>query len=162
MGFSLATLKKPEPIKDSIVKSFDTIFNDDSKLEIVLEVKQDPEFTSAFAKVNSELSSQKLSTSSLKRGNQSEITSYEGVLFVIGEYCVKSWNVDVNGEPVMPDGDTFLAVCNEIAKDDTVFLDFINKLLPVFTGMMNEFKELVENVKKKPSKAITGKGEQAN
>lgn len=162
MGFSLATLKKPEPIKDSVIEQFSYSFENGDSLDLTLEVKQDPEFTSAFAKVNAELASQKLSTNALKRGNQSEITSYEGILFIIGEYCVKSWNVDVNGEKIKPDGDSFLAVCNEIATDEAVFLDFVNKLVPTFTDMINKFKQTTEDIKKKQSKPTNGKGKQAN
>ena len=153
MGFSLQSLKKPD-IKSEIIK---TVKHELSGLEIELIVKHDPAFSSAFAKVQSLLEQKKVTKDDLKRASQTDITGNEALLLVIGEYCIKSWNVDVNGEPLEPNGDNLLIVCENIPDD---LVGFLTDLITTFGEMVQDFSKQVEDIKKKPSSTTSGKRKQ--
>ena len=147
MGFSLESLKKPVRIGE-VTR---TIKHD--SLELTLVVKHDPAFNSAFAKAQ-QLLSTKTTKDSFKRENQSDITGYEALIMVIGEYLVSDWNVDVKGEPVEPNGDNLLLVCEKIPGD---LEKFLTQLFETVTSMIKEFSDTTEDAKKKPLNTTGGK-----
>ena len=145
MKLNLTDLKKPK-IETVVSRG---ISHDD--LQLKLEVKHDEAFNSAFGKVAPLLDVKKVGKNDLKRESQSDITNYEMLLFVIGEYCIKSWNItDENDKDVPINGDNFLLVLNAVPN----LQDFITNLLHEFGAMINEFGEKAEKIKKKP-KATT-------
>ena len=148
MGFSLQSLKKPVRIGE-VVRTI----KHDSGLELTLVVKHDPAFNSAFTKAQ-KLLTDKITKDSLKRENQSDITGYEALITVIGEYLVSDWNVDVNGEPVQPNGDNLLLVCENITND---LDEFLTQLFETVTSMIKEFSDTTEDAKKKPLNTTGGK-----
>lgn len=155
MGFSLQSLKKPVRTGE-IVR---TLKHEPSGLEIELIVQHDPAFSSAFAKVQSMLEQKKVTKDDLKRTSQTDITGNEALLMVIGEYCVKSWNVDVNGEPVEPNGDNLLLVCENITDD---LVGFLTDLITSFSEMVQAFAKQIDDTKKKPSNTTTGRKSKAS
>ena len=148
MGFSLQSLKKPVRIGE-VVRTI----KHDSGLELTLVVKHDPAFNSAFTKAQ-KLLTDKITKDSLKRENQSDITGYEALITVIGEYLVSDWNVDVNGVAVEPNGDNLLLVCENITSD---LEKFLTQLFETVTSMIKEFSDTTEDAKKKPLNTTGGK-----
>lgn len=145
MKLNLTDLKKP---KIEAIISRDISHGD---FKLTLEIKHDEAFNSAFGKVAPLLDTKKIGKDDLKRESQSDITNYEMLLFVIGEYCIKSWNItDENDKDVPINGDNFLLVLNAVPN----LQNFIANLLHEFGEMINEFGEKAENIKKKP-KATT-------
>ena len=150
MGFSLQSLKKP--VRTGEVTR--TIKHEPSGLELELVVTHDPAFSSAFAKVQPLLEQKTVSRADFKRENQSDITGNEALLLVIGEYCVRSWNVDVAGKPLEINGDNLLLVCENIPDD---LLGFLSDLITAFGEMVQEYAGLNEATKKKSSSNTTGR-----
>ena len=148
MGFSLQSLKKPVRTGEAV-----RTVKHDSGLELTLVVKHDPAFNSAFAKAQ-QLLAAKTTKDNLKRENQSDITGYEALIMVIGEYLVSDWNVDVNGEPVQPNGDNLLLVCENITSG---LEQFLTQLFETVTSMIKEFSDTTEDAKKKPLNTTGGK-----
>ena len=148
MGFSLQSLKKPVRIGE-VVRTI----KHDSGLELTLVVKHDPAFNSAFAKAQ-QLLAAKTTKDSFKRENQSDITGYEALIMVIGEYLVSDWNVDVNGVAVQPNGDNLLLVCENISSG---LEKFLTQLFETVTSMIKEFSDTTEDAKKKPLSTTGGK-----
>ena len=148
MGFNLQSLKKPVRIGE-VTRTI----KHDSGLELTLVVKHDPAFNSAFAKAQ-QLLAAKTTKDSFKRENQSDITGYEALIMVIGEYLVREWNVDVNGEPVQPNGNNLLLACENITSG---LEQFLTQLFETVTSMIKEFSDTVEGAKKKPLSTTSGK-----
>lgn len=151
MTFNLNLLKKT----DDTVNATKTITY--NGLEITLEAKKDAEFESAFAQV-SELLNKKvvITKDSLKRGN-SGIGAFEALFFVIGEYCVKSWNIVVDDKPFAISGDNFLAVLENAFSDTETLQAFMTEVLNGFNDVIQDFKNKVDEIKKKPLPNTTGK-----
>lgn len=148
MGFSLQSLKKPVRIGE-VTRTI----KHDSGLELTLVVKHDPVFNSAFAKAQ-QLLAAKTTKDSFKRENQSDITGYEALIMVIGEYLVSDWNVDVNGEPVQPNGNNLLLACENITSG---LEQFLTQLFETVTSMIKEFSDTTVGAKKKPLSTTSGK-----
>lgn len=151
MTFDLKLLKKTD---DTISATKSIEFNG---LELTLEAKKDAEFESAFAQV-SELLNKKIviTKDSLKRGN-SGIGAFEALFFVIGEYCVKSWNIVVDDKPFAVSGDNFLAVLENAFSDTEALQAFMTEVLNGFNEVIQDYKTKVDDIKKKPSNNTTGK-----
>ena len=148
MKFNLQDLKKVK-IENSVTRN---IKHDE--LELTLEIKQDEAFQSAFAKVAPLMNDKTIGKNDLKRENQSDLSNYEMLLYVIGEYCVKEWNAtDENDNAVPINGDNFLLVLNAIPNLQV----FIANLLTEFGAVTNEFAQQKESILKKPSTATNGK-----
>lgn len=145
MSFKLDLLKK-EPLKGEIVKQVSG-----AGVELTLAVTHDDGLNSAFAKVQQLIDEQAKSVDfdSLKRSAQNKIDANQALLYVIGEYCVRDWNVtDTDGVPLPANGDNLIALLEHgFAPDD--LLTFITDLINAFTGACQEFAELVANTKKK-------------
>lgn len=151
MTFDLKLLKKTD---DTISATKSIEFNG---LELTLEAKKDAEFESAFAQV-SELLNKKIviTKDSLKRGN-SGIGAFEALFFVIGEYCVKSWNIVVDDKPFAVSGDNFLTVLENAFSDTETLQAFMTEVLNGFNEVIQEYKNKVDEIKKKPSSNTAGK-----
>lgn len=151
MTFNLDLLKKT----DNAASATKTI--DYQGLEITLEIKKDAQFESAFAQV-SELLNQKatITKESLKR-NSDGIAAFEALFFVIGEYCIKSWNVSVNDAPFDINGDNFLQLLENAFDDAQTLQAFMVEVLEAFNSVVQEFKNRVDEIKKKPSNNTSGK-----
>lgn len=151
MTFDLKLLKKTD---DTISATKSIEFNG---LELTLEAKKDAEFESAFAQV-SELLNKKIviTKDSLKRGN-SGIGAFEALFFVIGEYCVKSWNIAVDDAPFAVNGDNFLAVLENAFSDTETLQEFMTEVLNGFNEVIQDYKTKVDEIKKKPLSNTTGK-----
>lgn len=148
MTFNLTILKKTD---DEVVRT--VVHNG---IELSLVVKKDDAFTSAFAEVQSLMNAKnKVSKDSLKRANNG-IGANEALLFVIGEYCIKSWNVVVDDVPLAINGDNFLLVLDNAFTQDEL-IDFITKLLTQFGEAVAEFGQKADELKKKSSKNTAGK-----
>ncbi|UNU74106.1 hypothetical protein LU293_04210 [Moraxella nasovis] len=155
MAFSLKDLKKPNQVVGEVVRTI----KHKSGLQLELVVKQDTAFERALSKVQTLLNDTKIKKDDLKRANQTDITTNEALLMVIGEYNIKSWNVDVNGEPLEPSGDNLLIVLANISDGLPELLD---TLFDTFTEMGHEYSEQVQSMKKKPSSTTTGKKQSQN
>lgn len=151
MTFDLKLLKKTD---DTISATKSIEFNG---LELTLEAKKDAEFESAFAQV-SELLNKKIviTKDSLKRGN-SGIGAFEALFFVIGEYCIKSWNIVVDDKPFAVSGDNFLAVLENAFSDTETLQAFMTEVLNGFNEVIQDYKTKVDDIKKKPLSNTTGK-----
>lgn len=151
MTFNLELLKKAD---DTISATKSIEFKG---LELTLEAKKDAEFESAFAQV-SELLNKKIviTKDSLKRGN-SGIGAFEALFFVIGEYCIKSWNIVVDDKPFAVNGDNFLAVLENAFSDTETLQAFMTEVLNGFNEVVQDYKNKVDEIKKKPSSNTNGK-----
>ena len=151
MTFDLKLLKKAD---DTISATKTIEFNG---LELTLEAKKDAEFESAFAQV-SELLNKKIviTKDSLKRGN-SGIGAFEALFFVIGEYCIKSWNIVVDDAPFAVNGDNFLQVLENAFSDTETLQAFMTEVLSGFNEVIQDYKNKVDEIKKKPSSNTTGR-----
>ena len=151
MVFDLKLLKKDAEII-SATKNIN--FNG---LELTLEAKKDAAFESAFSQV-SELLNKKIiiTKDSLKRDNVG-IGAFEALFFVIGEYCVKSWNIVIDDKPFAVSGDNFLAVLENAFSDTETLQAFMTEVLNGFNEVIQDYKNKADEIKKKPSSNTTGK-----
>ena len=126
-------------------------------LELTLEAKKDAAFESAFSQV-SELLNQKIviTKDSLKRDNVG-IGASEALVFVIGEYCIKSWNIVVDDAPFAVNGDNFLAVLESAFGDTETLQAFMTEVLNAFNEVIQDYKTKTDEIKKKPSSNTTGR-----
>lgn len=156
MSFDLTILKKPD-FDLEITREI----KHDNGIELVLAIKKDDAFSAAFGEIAPYLNSEKaLTKERLKKGNQG-INANEAVLFLIGEYCIKSWNVVVDDKPYPIDGENFLTVL-ENAFDKDGLPEFITALIDNFNSAFTEFGEKVAQIQKKSSPNTTGKNKDKN
>ena len=151
MAFDLKLLKKDA---ETISATKDIVFN---SLELTLEAKKDAKFESAFSQV-SELLNQKIviTKDSLKRDNVG-IGAFEALFFVIGEYCIKAWNIVVDDAPFAVNGDNFLAVLENAFSDTETLQAFMTEVLNGFNEVIQDYKTKTDEIKKKPSINTTGR-----
>lgn len=155
-AFNLNILKKPE-FTDEVTKAI--TFNG---LELTLCVKKDEAFSTAFSTVSNQLNqSQSLTKDKLKKGNQG-ISANEALLFLIGEYCVKEWNVTVDDTAYPINGENLLTVAENAFTNSDDLAEFLTLLLNTFTDLMKEFSEKVQAVQKKSSTNTNGKNKDKN
>ncbi|AKG07060.1 hypothetical protein AAX06_01425 [Moraxella bovoculi] len=154
MTFRLDILKKPT--FDGTLEKPLEFDNAGQQLQITLQIKQDDEFNSAFAKVGTLLNEQKsINKNGLKRGNVA-IDGNEALLFVIGEYCIKDWNVQTDDGILPINGDNLLLLLNN-GFEQPVLIELITLLINTFAELMNEFSQKVGDIQKKPSANTNGK-----
>ena len=151
MTFNLKLLKKTD---DTISATKDIEFNG---LELTLEAKKDAKFESAFSHVSERLNQKIVITKdSLKRDNVG-IGASEALFFVIGEYCIKSWNIVVGDAPFAVNGDNFLAVLENAFSDTETLQAFMTEVLNGFNEVIQDYKTKTDEIKKKPSSNTTGR-----
>lgn len=154
MTFKITDLKK-QSFNGVIEKTID-FDNDGQQLQMTLQIKQDDEFNAAFTKVGTLLNEQKaINKNSLKRGNIS-IDGNEALLFVIGEYCIKDWNVQTDDGVLPINGDNLLLLLNN-GFEQSVLIELMTLLVNTFAELMNEFSQKVGDIQKKPSANTNGK-----
>lgn len=124
-------------------------------LTLTMRVSDDKQFTSAMAKVQQP--DKTLTKNALSKANNDGdgISVGEAMLYLIGEYLITEWDVEIGGEVAPINGDNFIALCASIGDDDEN-IDFVGFISDNFTQMINEFKELGAETKKKPSRYGSG------
>lgn len=151
MTFKIADLKKPT-INTELKKTLSH-----EGLELTLCVKNDPAFMNALSRVGVAINQEKvLDKDSLKRENNG-MQSSEALLFVIGEYAISDWNVEVgdddNAQTLPINGENFNLVLENLPN----LADFLVTLINEFNKLVTEFGEQVADIKKKPVKPLNGK-----
>lgn len=154
MTFKITDLKKQS--FDFVIEKTIDFDNNGQQLQMTLQIKQDDEFNAAFTKVNTLLNGQKaISKNSLKRGSVG-IDGSEALLFVIGEYCIKDWNVQTDDGVLPINGDNLLLLLNS-GFEQSVLIELMTLLVNTFAQLMNEFSQKVGDIQKKPSANTNGK-----
>ncbi|WP_323842582.1 MULTISPECIES: hypothetical protein [unclassified Moraxella] len=157
MTFNLNIIKKPE-FTDEVTRQI----KHDNGIELTICIKKDDAFNAAFGEVAPFLNNNKaLTKDRLKKGNQG-INANEAVLFLIGEYCVKEWNVTVDDTAYPINGENLLTVAENAFTDSDDLAEFLTLLLNTFTDLMKEFGEKVQAVQKKSSTNTNGKNKNQN
>lgn len=150
MSFKLSIAKKPV-FDGEVTKTL----NFENGIEMTLAVKKDLQFESAYTEVQGLLADNKVTRDKLKRNNQG-MQGYEAMLFLIGEYNIKAWNIEVDGKPFAINGDNFLTLLENAFTDDNL-ADFIKLLITTFTELMEQYAQKVDEIKKKQSPNTDGK-----
>lgn len=125
-------------------------------LTLTMRVSDDKQFQSAMTKIQQP--DKTLTKNALSKANNDGdgISVGEAMLYLIGEYLITEWDVEIGGEIAPINGDNFIALCASIGDDDEN-IDFVGFISDNFTQMINEFKELGAETKKKPLKSTTTK-----
>lgn len=163
MGFKISDLKKTVKNKtysaEVDFKLGDAFDGQELKLELTVD-SGDEEFATALTQAQQQ-NHKRLTKDSLRKGNQPELSVHEAMLYVIGEFAVSKWNAtDEDDNEIAPSGDNFLKLLNFVGEDESSLVPFINKVLEVFTKLMQDMKadnekrsEQVAKTAKKPSKS---------
>lgn len=124
-------------------------------LTLTMRVSDDKQFQSAMTKIQQP--DKTLTKNALSKANNDGdgISVGEAMLYLIGEYLITEWDVEIGGEVAPINGDNFIALCASIGDDDEN-IDFVGFISDNFTQMINEFKELGAETKKKPSRYGSG------
>lgn len=124
-------------------------------LTLTMRVSDDKQFQSAMTKIQQP--DKTLTKNALSKANNDGdgISVGEAMLYLIGEYLITEWDVEIGGEIAPINGDNFIALCASIGDDDEN-IDFVGFISDNFTQMINEFKELGAETKKKPSRYGSG------
>lgn len=125
-------------------------------LTLTMRVGDDKQFQSAMTKIQQP--DKTLTKDSLSKANNDgdSISVGEAMLYLIGEYLITDWDVEVSAGEVAPiNGDNFIALCASIGDDDEN-AEFVGFISDNFTQMINECKELGASAKKKPSRYGSG------
>lgn len=124
-------------------------------LTLTMRVSDDKQFQSAMTKIQQP--DKTLTKNALSKANNDGdgISVGEAMLYLIGEYLITEWDVEIGGEIAPINGDNFIALCASIGDDDEN-IDFVGFISDNFTQMINEFKELGAETKKKRS--VSGSG----
>ena len=124
-------------------------------LTLTMRVSDDKQFQSAMTKIQQP--DKTLTKNALSKANNDGdgISVGEAMLYLIGEYLITEWDVEIGGEIAPINGDNFIALCASIGDDDEN-IDFVGFISDNFTSMINEFKELGAETKKKPLKSTSG------
>lgn len=125
-------------------------------LTLTMRVSDDKQFQSAMTKIQQP--DKTLTKNALSKANNDGdgISVGEAMLYLIGEYLITAWDVEIEPNKIAPiNGDNFIALCASIGDDDEN-IDFVGFISDNFTQMINEFKELGAETKKKPSRYGSG------
>lgn len=124
-------------------------------LTLTMRVSDDKQFQSAMTKIQQP--DKTLTKNALSKANNDGdgISVGEAMLYLIGEYLITEWDVEIGGEIAPINGDNFIALCASIGDDDEN-IDFVGFISDNFTSMINEFKELGAETKKKLSRSGSG------
>lgn len=125
-------------------------------LTLTMRVSDDKQFQSAMAKLQQPEKTLTKNSLSKANNNGDGISVGEAMLYLIGEYLITDWDVEVKpGELAPINGDNFIALCASIGEDDEN-IDFVGFISDNFTQMINEFKEMGVETKKKRSTSGSG------
>lgn len=142
MTFNLNIIKKPE-FTDAVTRQV----KHGNGIELTVCIKKDDAFNAAFAEVAPYLNAEKaLTKNRLKKENQG-INANEAILFLIGEYCISSWNIEKDGKPLPVNGENLLLVL-ENAFDKDELLGFMTDLIEKFNESFIEFSQKVADIQK--------------
>lgn len=156
MTFNLNIIKKPE-FTDEVTRQI----KHDNGIELTICIKKDDAFNAAFAEVAPFLNNNKaLTKDRLKKGNQG-INANEAVLFLIGEYCIKDWNIETDGKPLQVNGENLLLVLENAFNQDEL-VGFMTDLIEKFNEAFGEFNQKVQAIQKKSLTNTTGKNKDKN
>ena len=124
-------------------------------LKLTMRVSDDKQFQSAMTKIQQP--DKTLTKNALSKANNDGdgISVGEAMLYLIGEYLITEWDVEIGGEIAPINGDNFIALCASIGDDDEN-IDFVGFISDNFTQMINEFKELGAETKKKRLPSTSG------
>ena len=145
------TLNDLKP-KSKEIELTETIKHGD--FELTLCVKHDDDFNKALEQVHTMLQTpKKLTKNSLSRAGiqmlRDSLSDYEAMLFVIGEYCVKSWNIkDENDEPLMPNGENFNKVMEYFLSTDNG-TELLTTTIGTFNKLLADYKTKISDIRKK-------------
>lgn len=124
-------------------------------IEMTLEIKKDAEFETAVGNMGQFIEDKpKLTREVLKRG-QDSINVNEAMIYIIGEYLITDWNIEVEGNKLDINGDNLFLVL-ENAFDDKPH-NFIKLLLDTFSELTKEYNDKLLAVKKKLLNTTTTK-----
>jgi hypothetical protein len=126
-------------------------------LKLTMRISDDKQFQSAMAQIQQP--EKGLTKDRLSKANNSgdNISMGEAMLYLIGEYLITDWDVEVSEGKIAPiNGDNFIALCASIGDDDEN-IEFVGFISDNFTEMTSEFKDQGVATKKKPSRSTTGK-----
>lgn len=123
---------------------------------LTMRISDDKQFQSAMAKVQQP--DKALTKDSLSKANNTgdDISVGEAMLYLIGEYLITEWDIEVSDGNIAPiNGDNFIALCSSVGDDDEN-VGFISFISDSFNEMIDEFKTLGSEMKKKP--LVSGRG----
>lgn len=158
MGFQIKDIQQHKPI---VVK------RDINKLGLVakLEVSDTPEFKVAIKKFQAQFAKmQNPSEDDFLAANNTEdsLTGEKLMLLLIGEYMIKSWNVEREDEPLEPNYHNLKMMTANYERDEDM-LQVVSELFTKAREVINEFNqksadkdEAAATTKKKPSKSTAG------
>lgn len=119
-------------------------------VSLTMRISDDKQFQSAMAKVQQP--DKALTKDSLSKANNTgdDISVGEAMLYLIGEYLITDWDVEVSDGNIAPiNGDNFIALCSSVGDDDEN-VGFISFISDSFNEIIDEFKTLGSEMKKKP------------
>lgn len=117
-------------------------------LELTMQFKKDVHLERAMAIIHGQLAKPKLLSSDVL-ADRSEFDELESILFVIGEYSIKQWNVTDDGKDLEINGKNFLMLCDNIGEVKEIS-EFVGIVLATFNELSEKFKQQRESIKKKP------------
>lgn len=125
-------------------------------VSLTMRISDDKQFQSAMAKVQQP--DKALTKNALSKANNTgdDISVGEAMLYLIGEYLITEWDVEVSDGELAPiTGDNFIALCASVGDDDEN-IEFVSFISDSFNEMIDEFKTLGSEMKKKPLKSSHG------
>jgi len=158
MTFQIKDIQAYKPIV--VTRKFDTL-----GLVADLEIKETPTFKNALRKFQVQFRKMsQLSEDDFLAENNSEqsLTDEKLMLILIGEYMIKSWNAEKDGELLEPSYQNLKMVAANYERDEDM-AQIVSNLFTIANDMINEFSDKVRGkdeaaatTKKKPSKCMTG------
>lgn len=159
MGFQIKDIQQHKPI---VVKRD---INHELGLIAKLEIIDTPEFKVALRKFQVQFAKmQQPSEDDFLAANNTEnsLTDEKLMLLLIGEYMIKSWNVEREGEPLEPNYQNLKMMTANYERDEDM-IQVVSELFTKAREMINEFNqksaekdEAAAATKKKPLKSSHG------
>ena len=125
-------------------------------LTLTLRISDDKQFQSAMAKLQKP--EKDLTKNALSKANNAGdgISVGEAMLYLVGEYLITDWDVEVSeGKKAPINGDNFIALCSSVGDDDEN-IDFVSFISDNYAQMIDEFKEMGAETKKKRLPSTSG------
>lgn len=154
MGFQIKDIQQHKPI---VVKRD---INNELGLIAKLEISDTPEFKVAIKKFQAQFGKMQQPTEDdflAVNNTEDSLTGEKLMLILIGEYMIKSWNVEREGEPLEPNYQNLKMMTANYERDEDM-LQVVSELFTHAREMINEFNqksaakdEAAATTKKKPS-----------